>query len=822
MARQALDQTVDAIKAIPDPVKRSQIAVALFGTQAEDLGGALDALDLDTVADDMDGVAGATDRAADTMRDNAASAIESAQRSIEVAWGRVQQTMGRLASPFIEQFGAWVGEHTGDITRFFLGVADGAVLGAQAVLKGVSLSIGFIGKLVNAFGDSLGTLTRAGAKLADLVGADGIAAEWRAASEDMYGWGDGLLHTADGMDIAADSLDGMRDEIHGLAEDAKNSQQFVNGLGDAAESLEMRDGRVVLTDNTPEVLDNIDQTQYAITHLEDGTVELVPLTEDATRKMDGWRRQQGGEPTEVPVEANTSQADADMQAFLSRYPMLDPNAPPTNIRVGGDFRDLMLPPAAPVPAPRARGGIYNVWDRVASFAGGKLPRQALIQPAVSGAGLVQWAEPSTRGEAFIPLAPANRQRSLAIWTETGKRLGAIRSYATGGLNAGAGYVRGLIQQMYPQITDIGGWRPEDGYGEHSSGNALDVMIPNWNTPQGKALGDAIAGWAVANGQALGLSHVLWQQRSFGTGDATGTPMEDRGSPTQNHLDHVHIFLGKGGGALPSGPLMPGVGSVGSGTSLSGFRSGGGSSKVRDAENRLADAEGNVREREARLAEVQADADAKESQRISAEEDLAKARRDRDTAAAELSEARATADDDETESGKTKQEGPDAKSFGQDMLSGALEFFGLDGSVFSNPFDWGIWKLFTGGANYVGGLLKNFQGGGPSRISPYGGSASGTQHGRGAGSPGPGNQGDGGLGGFQLGDGGGMSSVGDTLMGALPQVSDFLPSAASQAGPIDASINIQGNVDQKTFGDMRSANLNRVRSAGSGLKGMGGF
>lgn len=75
---------------------------------------------------------------------------------------------------------------------------------------------------------------------------------------------------------------------------------------------------------------------------------------------------------------------------------------------------------------RADGGID-----VPSYANGKMPHQAIIQAAKPG--LVQWAEPETHGEAFIPLAPSKRARSLAIWEETGRRLGAFtRSFADGG------------------------------------------------------------------------------------------------------------------------------------------------------------------------------------------------------------------------------------------------------------------------------------------------------------------------------------------------------------------------------------------------------
>lgn len=82
-----------------------------------------------------------------------------------------------------------------------------------------------------------------------------------------------------------------------------------------------------------------------------------------------------------------------------------------------------------------------MWGSVNSYVDGKLPRTALIQHPVGRRGLVQWAEPETHSEAFIPLNPADRARSLAIGAETGRRLGAIRSNATGGLNSGPAYVK---------------------------------------------------------------------------------------------------------------------------------------------------------------------------------------------------------------------------------------------------------------------------------------------------------------------------------------------------------------------------------------------
>lgn len=61
------------------------------------------------------------------------------------------------------------------------------------------------------------------------------------------------------------------------------------------------------------------------------------------------------------------------------------------------------------------------------FADGAENHVAQIAPA--GAWRV-WAEPETGGEAYIPLAPEKRARSLDIWRETGRRLGAFH-YADG-------------------------------------------------------------------------------------------------------------------------------------------------------------------------------------------------------------------------------------------------------------------------------------------------------------------------------------------------------------------------------------------------------
>lgn len=133
------------------------------------------------------------------------------------------------------------------------------------------------------------------------------------------------------------------------------------------------------------------------------------------------------------------------------------------------------------------------------------------------------------------------------------------------------------------LSDIGMYRSPDGFNEHSSGEAADVMIPGSN----KTLGDSIKDFALANAAAYGVQYCLWQQRQWNP-DGTSSPMSDRGSPTQNHMDHVHIRTAGGGYPTGGGPGSAGSGSMPAGTSstpapavLAGNRSGIGASPSGD-------------------------------------------------------------------------------------------------------------------------------------------------------------------------------------------------------------------------------------------------
>ncbi|WP_154697667.1 hypothetical protein [Lentzea guizhouensis] len=81
------------------------------------------------------------------------------------------------------------------------------------------------------------------------------------------------------------------------------------------------------------------------------------------------------------------------------------------------------------------------------------------------------------------------------------------------------------------VDNIGGATGRGGSGDHPTGLALDFMVDT-------TTGNALAEYVLANRRAFGVTYVIWRQRY---NDGSGwSMMENRGSPTANHMDHVHV------------------------------------------------------------------------------------------------------------------------------------------------------------------------------------------------------------------------------------------------------------------------------------------
>lgn len=144
-AAQALDLTLDRLRGIEDPVKRSQAAVALFGTQAEDLGQALFALDLDGARKNMAGFAGATDQASKTIGDSAANRIEAFKRSVMQAF---TNAVGNTAIPLILKLQS-IFNALGLKPEIFV-ILAGALLGLAGAVKLVNVAVAVYNGLAKA------------------------------------------------------------------------------------------------------------------------------------------------------------------------------------------------------------------------------------------------------------------------------------------------------------------------------------------------------------------------------------------------------------------------------------------------------------------------------------------------------------------------------------------------------------------------------------------------------------------------------------------------------------------------------------------------
>lgn len=131
------------------------------------------------------------------------------------------------------------------------------------------------------------------------------------------------------------------------------------------------------------------------------------------------------------------------------------------------------------------------------------------------------------------------------------------------LGAVKAHVRPVAQEVDERWDMYNIW----GYGgsqDHLLGLALDFML---YSKDGKSIrtevGNQIAALMVKDAARLNISYVIWRQRIWNPSrDPAGASwenwrrMEDRGDPTQNHMDHVHVSF------KPTGVYTPPTGEPG--------------------------------------------------------------------------------------------------------------------------------------------------------------------------------------------------------------------------------------------------------------------
>ena len=225
--------------------------------------------------------------------------------------------------------------------------------------------------------------------------------------------------------------------------------------------------------------------------------------------------------------------------------------------VGGAAAALALPVGAspatlalPVPA-----ATTSVGERVDTQAASRsTARSAVEAPAVSAPTDAAPVAPEPVGVTGVKAVAKPKPKPKPKPTPKPESASASASASSGGSSRSAGVKVsggsisgrcsgiGLVTNAARLCTSvhdrfdpssIGGFRA--GAGEHGTGHAVDIMITS------SSQGDAIAAFVQANVGTFNVKYLIWQQRYWAPGEGWSM-MEDRGSATANHYDHVHVTV----------------------------------------------------------------------------------------------------------------------------------------------------------------------------------------------------------------------------------------------------------------------------------------
>lgn len=204
-AQAATQQLAERLLEVEDPAKRSQLSIALFGTQMEDLGPSADNLlsALSGAEDGFDDVAGSAAAMGEQINGNAKANITSFLRALEVGateyiGGKILPALNDLtgllitdwgpalqaASDHLATFGRWVQDNAGWLGPLATAVGVfGAALGLLG-LAGYIASLGGLGGAFVALATNIGLTTiatniKAGAEIAASAASKAFAAgQW--------------------------------------------------------------------------------------------------------------------------------------------------------------------------------------------------------------------------------------------------------------------------------------------------------------------------------------------------------------------------------------------------------------------------------------------------------------------------------------------------------------------------------------------------------------------------------------------------------------------------------------------------------------------
>lgn len=509
-ARTAFDQILDRIRSIKDPVLQMQAAVALLGTKAEDLGDAFKTIDLTTAADSIKAVDGAAQDAADTALRTSQNEWTQAARTIQAEFQKVKDflNMGDWFSGIPKAFNDWMTPPP-QLTPGAPGVP---------IWNGPGIAPPTAGGPLNPLDVFAGNGPRTPGAPAATPAAPAHTPWWPGAvrppdvnprfgsqytSDTGSGGSSGqtgpvVPNTGNPMDL----LQGhpVNSSTYGAAQSLIDAQNRV-----AQESAELN---ATMADNTA--------TQESIVKAQN---ELQAAQSDELQAQLRFN--------EAMTQAATGMADG-MKEMSSGF---------AEIGAGLDA-DLGFSKGLP-------GLADNLVRFLANLA--TAPLQGILSQIANG---------GRQGSGYsMPQSAAYSMQSMM--PQGMPQLGAgLPKQNEQGMVPNATNLMKVLEARYPGLDINADTGRRDGYAnEHGAGRALDIMTGN-NT----ALGNDVNKFLLQNADAFGLNYNLWQQKQWNP-DGSVSGMENRGSPTQNHMDHVHANVAPGPAAgFPTGPLsgVPGM------------------------------------------------------------------------------------------------------------------------------------------------------------------------------------------------------------------------------------------------------------------------
>lgn len=205
---------------------------------------------------------------------------------------------------------------------------------------------------------------------------------------------------------------------------------------------------------------------------------------------------------------------------------------------------ITAPPLGEIPA-FAKGG------RVEGGVPGQDSVRALLMPGeyvlskraianMGGLSVVDQMHEAARGGGFRGFQPRHEGQTAQALMRALPWDDKPRPFAYGGVMPHVAAAGDEIVRVFgPMPGGIGGVGARANASDHPLGLALDFM-----TLGNVGLGNSVAQYLQDNAARMMVKYLIWQQRINEGGGWVG--MEDRGSPTANHMDHVHAsFLGSG-------------------------------------------------------------------------------------------------------------------------------------------------------------------------------------------------------------------------------------------------------------------------------------